>query len=364
MALNLPQIGQRAWGTAVNAILELLDTGLDNLNQRVTDAEANVSAISGLTGEDDAVAFLVADTGSATRAATDTAVGDFLSTPGTATQAGVDAAAAAAVADTGSDTRAALDPLLAGKLDKSGADLDPGANVTLETDGTTSTISRMIALKAGHVAARPWISWVDENDRHRVAMGYHTETATGNVHEAFEIKISDDPLGANPGGMATRLSMSTDVEVGTAEFLNTDELKVGRSHYAAGSLFGLMLATPSSTDPDQNLDIGQFRAQLTAGDDTILDISAIPLATSKTGTITFFRASNSTVSNGAQIAVKKGDGTNNNAFLLNATRSWFQLYNTSVPPSSSAAGSGHLYAEGGALKWRGSSGTVTTIANA
>lgn len=259
---------------------------------------------------------------------------------------------------------AALDDLDTLKLDKSGADLDPGANITLESDGSTSTISRMIELKAGHVAGRPWISWLDENDRHRVSMGYHTETALGNVHEAFEIKISDDPLGANPGGMATRLSMSTDVEVGTAEFLNTEELMVGRSHYSAGSLFGLILATPSSTVTDQNLDIGQFRAQLTAGDDTILDISAIPLSTSKTGTVTFFRASNSTVSTGAQIAIKKGDGSNDNAFLLNASRSWFHIYNTSVAPASSAAGSGHLYAEGGALKWRGSSGTVTTIANA
>jgi hypothetical protein len=33
-------------------------------------------------------------------------------------------------------------------------------------------------------------------------------------------------------------------------------------------------------------------------------------------------------------------------------------------PSSSPAGMGQLYVESGALKYRGSSGTVTTIANA
>ena len=33
-------------------------------------------------------------------------------------------------------------------------------------------------------------------------------------------------------------------------------------------------------------------------------------------------------------------------------------------PATSPAGMGQLYVEGGALKYRGSSGTVTTIANA
>lgn len=40
------------------------------------------------------------------------------------------------------------------------------------------------------------------------------------------------------------------------------------------------------------------------------------------------------------------------------------LANRSAAPSSNPSGGGVLYAEGGALKWRGSSGTVTTIAAA
>lgn len=40
------------------------------------------------------------------------------------------------------------------------------------------------------------------------------------------------------------------------------------------------------------------------------------------------------------------------------------LGNASVLPSSNPTGGGVMYAEGGALKWRGSSGTVTTIAPA
>lgn len=40
------------------------------------------------------------------------------------------------------------------------------------------------------------------------------------------------------------------------------------------------------------------------------------------------------------------------------------LANAATPPTSNATGGGILYAEGGALKWRGSAGTVTTIAPA
>jgi len=38
------------------------------------------------------------------------------------------------------------------------------------------------------------------------------------------------------------------------------------------------------------------------------------------------------------------------------------LKNASVVPSTNPSGGGVLYAEAGALKWRGSAGTVTTIA--
>jgi hypothetical protein len=40
------------------------------------------------------------------------------------------------------------------------------------------------------------------------------------------------------------------------------------------------------------------------------------------------------------------------------------IANATTNPSTNPTGGGVLYADGGALKWRGSSGTVTTIANA
>lgn len=42
----------------------------------------------------------------------------------------------------------------------------------------------------------------------------------------------------------------------------------------------------------------------------------------------------------------------------------FGIANATTVPTSNPSGGGVLYAEGGALKWRGSSGTITTIANA
>jgi hypothetical protein len=41
-----------------------------------------------------------------------------------------------------------------------------------------------------------------------------------------------------------------------------------------------------------------------------------------------------------------------------------EVKNSASVPSSNPSGGGVLYVEGGALKYRGSSGTVTTIANA
>jgi hypothetical protein len=63
------------------------------------------------------------------------------------------------------------------------------------------------------------------------------------------------------------------------------------------------------------------------------------------------------VSNGGQIGIggtSYGSGTGSVVFIANAT----------AAPSTNPTGGGVLYVEAGALKYRGSSGTVTTIANA
>ena len=63
-------------------------------------------------------------------------------------------------------------------------------------------------------------------------------------------------------------------------------------------------------------------------------------------------------------------GGNRNVQFGSATTSYgggnavIGITNATTVPSTNPTGGGVLYAEGGALKWRGSSGTVTTIANA
>ena len=68
--------------------------------------------------------------------------------------------------------------------------------------------------------------------------------------------------------------------------------------------------------------------------------------------------------NGSQTADlqiwQSGAGTKLAAITANA---WLEIGSSTAPAANSAVG-GYLYVEAGALKFRGSSGTVTTIANA
>jgi hypothetical protein len=89
-------------------------------------------------------------------------------------------------------------------------------------------------------------------------------------------------------------------------------------------------------------------------------------------------ASSSTTSNSYGFGINTNDGrlhytagtggshvfyTENTERLRIQQSGWLQIANTTAPTSNPSA-SGYLYVESGALKYRGSSGTVTTIANA
>jgi len=54
-----------------------------------------------------------------------------------------------------------------------------------------------------------------------------------------------------------------------------------------------------------------------------------------------------------------------NAEVLRLTKeAWLYIQNRTAAPAANPVTGGYLYCESGALKYRGSSGTVTTIANA
>jgi hypothetical protein len=234
--------------------------------------------------------------------------------------------------------------------------------IVLKANTPSSGISRLIRFDMTTEYDRPWISWLDEASRHRVAVGYHTrDFASGNYHRAYEIKTSADPGGADPSGMLTRFSISTDEDIGNASFNYVDELEINRGVFAATSPWGLRVRSPDSAGTTRL--VGSFLTQYDASDNLTLFIDgSSPTSTSKTVTLVFFRNTNNSTNSSPKVRWLKGDGTNTSQieFLLGAQGPWFDLYNVGTAPTANITG-GRLYVEAGALKYRGSGGTVTTL---
>lgn len=85
-------------------------------------------------------------------------------------------------------------------------------------------ITKAISFFMTTVYDRCWAAWYDSSNRLRVALGYHTNTTGDDVHEAWEIKTSDDPGGGTPDNMETRLSIGTDAADVTASFNSVHEI--------------------------------------------------------------------------------------------------------------------------------------------
>jgi hypothetical protein len=86
---------------------------------------------------------------------------------------------------------------------------------------------------------------------------------------------------------------------------------------------------------------------------------------STTGGLDILRSTSSTSNPIAQVAVFDKDGNfglNTQIQFGGGAGGCFGIGNATTVPTTNPSGGGVLYAEAGALKWRGSSGTVTTIA--
>lgn len=245
----------------------------------------------------------------------------------------------------------------------SGATMQTNAGIEFPTYTPTSGISRLVKFTMGHEYDRPWVSWLDEFARHRVALGYHSrDYASGNYHNAFEIKISTSPLAANPADMRTRFSLSTDVEIGMASFPSTDRVQVDRSIYSADTSFGFLLRMPDSGGTSRQL--ATFQTSITSAGDTATYLESFPAGPSNSATLNVFRQTNSTVVGGVRLHIKRGNNTPTDAFVFDASRGWLNVTEAVSAPSTNASSGGYLFVSGGALKFRGGSGTVTTIAAA
>ena len=130
-----------------------------------------------------------------------------------------------------------------------------------------------------------------------------------------------------------------------------------RARFTSGGDFGI-----GTTSPVSKLDV---RGVISGGDGTIRTVVSYTASAGVTGTVT-----NHPYVIYANNAERARFETNGNIGLIGATSFGASsvgvvgIANATTVPTGNPTGGGVLYVESGALKYRGSSGTVTTIANA
>lgn len=216
-----------------------------------------------------------------------------------------------------------------------GIEISPTRRIVLTSNSPSGGISRLIEFHMTTTYDRPWLSWFDENGRHRAAAGYHTTDASeGGVHQAFEVKTVADAAGPDPAEMRTRFSIGTNAQRVLVGFNYCDGVEINQGENAPAQQFGLfMRTTPRGTDVVPNAIIGAFTAQLDASDNAFgyLDIKppyksgSTIVPGNRTATLTVFRNTDTASSSSPQIAVKRGDGTNTNAWVFTAKSGLFEL---------------------------------------
>ena len=109
------------------------------------------------------------------------------------------------------------------------------------------------------------------------------------------------------------------------------------------------------------------RAQIITTSATIVPLTVRAAASQTANTTTWQNSSQTTIaaitSNGSFATIQDAQ-FGATTFALGGGSKVIGIANATTVPSTNPTGGGVLYAEGGALKWRGSGGTITTIANA
>lgn len=109
-----------------------------------------------------------------------------------------------------------------------------------------------------------------------------------------------------------------------------------------------------------------YRSSSTAGQKAILQfrVSATPNATSSMASIQAIRTDTHAAQDTAITFYNRRNGGGESEGMRLTDEGGLEIKNATIVPASNPSGGGVLYVEDGALKYRGSSGTVTTIANA
>lgn len=232
----------------------------------------------------------------------------------------------------------------------------------LKANTPNGGISRLLTLEMTTEFDRPWISWLDENGRHRVAVGYHTTDASeGGSHQAFELKSSADPAGLTPADMRTRFSIGTDADYVLTGFNYSAGLEVnqGDAPVAGAVPFGVTLRG-YKRDGSISQIVAQFVAQVETTDAATAFLDVVNIAAGQPAQLVVMKAANSS-SGSTGVFIKRGNGTNTDAFVLKNRTGVFEIHPVATVPTG-AATPGRLYvAASGALTYVSPAGTVTAI---
>lgn len=210
--------------------------------------------------------------------------------------------------------------------------------IQLTANDITGSIQRLVEFHSTNAEDRPWLSWFDEGSRQVAASGYHTKLADslgGDILKQFEVKTIASSGGPNPTDMRTRFAIQTDVERGTWGVNYIDNFEINQAENPLLTTPGaitpagmrIRLAAQDTTAAGAGTTVcGQFLVQLDATDNVAGFIDVIPPYRSggslfpgnKSITLSMFRNTNSASATNPQFIIKKGDGTNTNAFVFTA----------------------------------------------
>jgi hypothetical protein len=216
--------------------------------------------------------------------------------------------------------------------------------------GTTTPGSKLdvVAQDAIRITGfQPFQTWRDSNDSNK---GFRIQTAAGNT------LFSNDATGGGTYTERMRITSAGDVGIGTSS--PGYRLDVASGDTTASLGYAMRLRS-NATATAASMQFTNSGASSQTGLVTCTDTGTMTIQSDGASSLLAFRTNGN---ERMRIASNGNVGIGTSTFGTSAV-TVIGIANGTAP-TTSPAGMGQLYVEAGALKYRGSSGTVTTIANA
>lgn len=250
-----------------------------------------------------------------------------------------------------------------------GARLDVRAAGVLSTDVVVNAQNSINTSSLFNIKGNGWIQGSVINVYNDFAAQPRTEVGIGNNITSYGISSvlgNSNSVNLSSGGTAVVIGRNNNVTGGSFSVT-----VIGNSNVGAGS--GLIMLGSSNSnmiEKEQSIIIGHrikmpnaganyYQIKMgTAGNSTTSDIArSFQLFMNNTDNSDFFMSGKTNVVLANQTFISEG------THYESAATNTMTIHN-GVAPTVNIANAGQLYVEGGALKFRGSAGTVTTIASA